>query len=225
MSALADLLVRRPHVLLDFDGPVCAVFGGTGDRAVADRLRADLPSAVAAGSDPFDVLRHAATLGPGVLARVADELTRLEIDAVATATPTPGAVEAIRALRNAGHTVTIVSNNAAPAVAAYLDRHDLRGLVTGVSARTDPSPSLLTPGPHLLLHAVTALGTTPARCVLIGDSTTDVTAAQAAGTAVVGLADRPGKREQFRLLGANAVVDAMSTVAEIANGLLPDPSL
>lgn len=215
MSSLAELLARCPHVLLDFDGPVCAVFGGTTDRAIADQLRAtlsDLPADLAASSDPFDVLRHAATLGPDVLAKVAHEFTQLEVHAVATATPTPGATEAMSALRTAGHTITIVSNNSATAVTAYLRNHDLTPLVDGISARTGAAPDLLKPNPHLLLQAIRSLDAKPSQCVLVGDATTDITAAHAAGTAVIAYANKPDKQDRLGSLGPDATIDTMSAL-------------
>lgn len=228
MSDLAHLLARCRHVLLDFDGPVCSVFGGTSDRAVADQLRADfpeLPADVANSSDPFDVLRHAATLGPAVLARIAVEFERLEVQAAATATPTPGAAETIAALRRTGHTITIVSNNSAAAVAAYLDHQGLAELVDGISARTDPAPDLLKPSPHLLLQAMRTLGADAAHCVLIGDSATDIKAAHAVEIAVIGYANKTGKRDLFRTLNPDAVIDSMSTIADAVHDALPNPSL
>lgn len=221
LTELAELLARCPHVLLDFDGPVCAVFGGTTDRAVADQLRADLPglpAEVTASSDPFDVLRHAATLGPAVLDTVAREFTRLEVHAVATATPTPGAEEAIAALHATGHTITIVSNNSTAAVEAYLRSHDLMPSLDGISARTCPDPDLLKPSPHLLDQAIRQLDTTASRCVLVGDSTTDVAAARAAGAAAIAYANKPGKRERLGLIGPDATIDTMSAFARAARG-------
>jgi hypothetical protein len=60
----AELLAQRDHVLLDFDGPVCELFGGAlSDRNVVDRLKPLLgtvpPSDVVAADDPFDILRSA----------------------------------------------------------------------------------------------------------------------------------------------------------------------
>ena len=216
MSTLAEVLVCCPHVLLDFDGPVCAIFGGTTDRAVADQLRANLPGLpddVTGSSDPFDVLRHAATLGPAVLAEVAHEFTQLELQAVATATPTPGTTEAIAALRAAGHTITIVSNNSTAAVEAYLRSHDLTALIDCISARS-PAPDLLKPSPHLLDQAIRNLDAEPSRCVLIGDSTTDITAAHAAGTAVIAYANKPDKHARLGSLGPDATIRSMSAITE-----------
>ncbi len=212
VGALAELLARCPHVLLDFDGPICAVFGGTTDRAIADQLRANLPGLpdhVVASSDPFDVLRHAATLGPEILDEVAHEFTRLEVQAVATATPTPGATEAIAKLCAAGHTITIVSNNSTVAVETYLRGHDLAAFVGGVSARTSSDPDLLKPNPYLVDRAIRVTGATPSGCVLLGDSPTDIIAGHAAGTAVVAYANKPGKYDRLSVLGPDIIIDTM----------------
>lgn len=222
-TQLARVLAGVPHVLLDFDGPVCAVFGGTSDRAVADALRAKLdglagllPPEVADSRDPFDVLRYAATLGPDRAAEIEASLTGLELDAVATATPTAGAGEAITALRHAGKTVTIVSNNSVAAILAYLSDHALAPLITGVIGRSDPSPALLKPDPHLLQQAVHARRAEPNECVLVGDSTTDIQAARAAHTAVIAYANKPGKHARFAVLDPDVVITAMQDLAEAA---------
>lgn len=220
---LARVLAGAPHVLLDFDGPVCAVFGGTSDRAVADELRASLDQRaeqlsadVAASNDPFDVLRYAATRGPGRAAEIEQMLAGLEVRAVKTATPTPGAREAIAALRRAGKTVTIVSNNSVAAILAYLTAHGLAPLITGVIGRSDPSPTLLKPHPYLVQQAIHARRARPGDCVLVGDSTTDIEAAQIARTAVIAYANKPGKQTRFAALHPDAIVASMQDLTEAA---------
>lgn len=222
-TKLARVLAGAPHVLLDFDGPVCAVFGGTSDRAVADALRAKLdgpagllPPDVAESRDPFDVLRYAATLGSERAAEIEASLTDLEVDAVATAPPTAGAGEAITALRRAGKTVTIVSNNSVAAILAYLSDHTLAPLITGVIGRSDPSPALLKPDPHLLQQAIHARRAQPRGCVLVGDSITDIQAARAAHTAVIAYANKPGKRARFAVLDPDVIISAMKDLADAA---------
>lgn len=210
----AELVASRKHVLLDFDGPVCAVFGTLTDRVVADRLRAlldvDLPAEIAESDDPFDVLRHAATLGADTAATVEREFRRLEVEAVATAPATPGAADTIRALVDAGHTVTIVSNNSEQAVRRYLEQRGLAGLVKGVSARTSADPDLLKPNPHFLLHAMDHLGTSPSECIMVGDSTSDIEAAQCVEVSVLAYANKPHKRAIFTNYGTGtAVFDRM----------------
>jgi phosphoglycolate phosphatase len=156
---LAELLASRPHVLLDFDGPVCAVFGGVGGQSVtrglAKTLRVrgvELPADLAASDDPFAVLRQIAATAPDLVAITEERFRELEVEAVARAPMTPGLRETLAALAERGRTVTIVSNNSGAAVQTFLDAHDLT--VHGVVARTEPDPSLLKPSPHLVSAAV-----------------------------------------------------------------------
>lgn len=75
------------------------------------------------------------------------------------------------------------------------------------------------PDPHVILRALDALTAPPNKSVVIGDSSTDVLAGHAAGTQVIGYANRPGKVEQLVGAGANAVTTNMSelTVALTTN--------
>lgn len=59
------------------------------------------------------------------------------------------------------------------------------------------------PDPGLFLHAARTLGTDPARCVVVEDSVTGVTAAKAAGMRVLGYAgEGPGAAVTLRAAGA-----------------------
>lgn len=210
----AELVASRKHVLLDFDGPVCAVFGTLTDRVVADRLRAlldvDLPAEIAESDDPFDVLRHAATLGADTAATVEREFRRLEVEAVTTAPATPGAADTIRALVNAGHTVTIVSNNSEQAVRRYLEQRDLAGLVKGVSARTFADPGSLKPNPFLLQQAINSAGLDRDECVMLGDSVSDIEAARSVGTDAIAYANKPGKQLRLQQAHPDAIITHMA---------------
>ena len=186
---LAEVLAERRHVLLDFDGPVCAVFGGMSAHDSAARLAAALrargirlPAEVTDTDDPFEVLRAAETAHAAPLAEAM--LRDLELQAVQVAPSRPASDVALDALIETGHTITIVSNNSAAAVDAVLATHQLTKQVKAVVARTESDPALLKPNPHLVHRAIHRLRVEPAACVLVGDSITDITAARAAGIAV-----------------------------------------
>lgn len=226
---LAQLLDERQHILLDFDGPVCSVFGGVPAGHVAQHyagiLRAHhvpLPASTNEADDPFEVLRAAATAQPASATFAEMTLRDLEVHAVDVAPITTGARAALTAFRAAGHTVTIVSNNSTAAVEAFVSRLSLVDLITDVVGRTEPDPDLLKPNPHLVRRAVVRREASPAECILIGDSDTDVIAAQAAGTAVVAYANKPGKLDTLARLGPDYVI---TTWAEIINvvGRQPAP--
>lgn len=216
---LAEVLGRAPHVLLDFDGPVCSVYGGSSSCVVADRLRAelrsrgvDLPAAVLASDDPLDVLRHAAGANRATLLAIEMEFIAQEVEAVATATGTPGAREAMEALVSAGHSITIVSNNSPDAVRTYLDRANLSRLVRGVAARIPAQPGLMKPHPRLLHDAMERLNAEPRECAMIGDSETDVEVAHGVGATAIAFANRPGKLLRLTRLAPEAVITSMRDI-------------
>ncbi|WP_421671863.1 HAD family hydrolase [Saccharopolyspora spinosa] len=200
-------------MLLDFDGPVCAVFGGLSDHQVATELRAlfkgELPEVVDQSRDPFDVLKYAAATG-SFAAVVEHRLKELEIRAVAVAPPTPGAVAVLQALEQRAIPAIIVSNNSEAAVNAYLRAHRLTKVVAGVSARASADIGELKPQPYLLLRAMSFLGVSPETCVMVGDSATDIEAAQRAGSKSIAYANKPGKREKFMKLRPTGIIDEMA---------------
>ncbi|MFY1617852.1 HAD family hydrolase [Micromonospora sp. WMMD736] len=222
MSAdLGRLLGEVGAVLLDFDGPVCSIFAGYPAPQVAaelvDVLRqsgVDVPPDLASEPDPLEVLRRASATGDqGITRAVEDALCAAERRAVDAAEPTPYAREVIVAAGQAGIPVAVVSNNSPGAVTAYLAAHRLAGYVSSVVGRAYADPGRMKPNPEPILQAARALNQLPARCVLVGDSLSDIQGAQAAGTTVVAYANRPLKVEAFRAAGADVVITSMGALA------------
>jgi phosphoglycolate phosphatase len=212
---LSAIVSRTGYLLLDFDGPVCSIFAGLPAPTVAEELRkqftADqLTDTAKNTSDPIEVFIQAAEVSPDLAARIEAELTDQEVAAVATAKPTSYVHEVLAACRESGRTVAVVSNNSARAVSAYLDRHGLSDGVALVVARTSHDPALLKPSPHLLEIAVEKLAADPAATAFVGDSLTDIEAAQRAGIASIGYANKPGKQDRMTQLNAGAVITTMS---------------
>jgi HAD superfamily hydrolase (TIGR01662 family) len=217
-AKLSAVIARTRYLLLDFDGPVCSIFAGLPAPTVADQLRKlyppeQLPDEVKDTPDPLEVFIQAGNISPEFAARVEAEMTDLEVTAAATARPTPYVHEVLAGCRESGRTVAVVSNNSARAVNAYLDRHGLIDGVARVVARTSHDPALLKPSPHLLEIAVEKLAADPAATALVGDSLTDIEAAQRAGIASIGYANKPGKQEAMTELQARAVITSMSDLA------------
>lgn len=179
MSAdFGRLLGEVRAVLLDFDGPVCSIFAGYPAPEVAvelvDVLRrrgVDVPPDLTSEPDPLEVLkRTAATANQDVTRAVEDALCAAERRAVESAEPAPYGREVLVAARQAGLPVAVVSNNSAGAVSAYLAAHRLTAFVSPVIGRAYADPARMKPNPEPILQAVSALGQTPNRCVLFGDS-------------------------------------------------------
>ncbi|MEV5447840.1 HAD family phosphatase, partial [Streptomyces sp. NPDC052644] len=181
---------------------------------VLRRCGVEVPSDLASEPDPLEVLRRTGTAGDHSVTRaVEDALCAAERRAVMTAEPTPYGREVIVAARQAGMPVAAVSNNSAGAVAAYLAAHRLAERVSLVVGRAYAEPGRMKPNPEPILQAVRSLGELPARCVLIGDSLSDIEGARAAGVAVIGYANRPAKVDLYRLAGADVVVTSMGEIA------------
>jgi hypothetical protein len=123
---------RTGHLLLDFDGPGCSVFAGMAASQIAAKLRHTvkaagfaLPSEAEQESDPLEVFRAVATLGPEAAATGQQLLTTFDSRAVETARPTPGSADLIITAYPTGRTVAIVSNNSTAAIMKYLADHRL----------------------------------------------------------------------------------------------------
>lgn len=220
---LAQLLEERRHVLLDFDGPVCAVFPGNRGRDAGDAMRKllrgrwrQLPQDVYAADDPFVVLRHFDRHERELAEKAEQAFAAQETATVLTAPPTPGVLDAIAALRRSGHTITIVSNNSEQAIHAFIEAHALVGEVDGVIGRTRSREKDLKPEPYLLRRALDERGAEPGEAALIGDSVTDIQAARAAGTAAIAYANKPGKDQVLRTFQPDALVASMSEIAAAA---------
>ena len=224
MSAdLARLLAEVDAVLLDFDGPVCSIFAGYPAPKVAaelvdmlQRRGVGVPPSLTTEPDPLEVLRRVSAAGDVAVTRaIEDALCTAELRAAESAAPTPYGREAIVAARQAGLLVAVVSNNSAGAVAAYLSAHRLASYVSPVVGRAYAEPGRMKPNPEPILHAVRALGLSPDRTVLVGDSLSDIEGSRAAGVRTIGYANRPAKAEVFRQARADVVIDSMGAIASV----------
>ncbi|MGE3414085.1 MAG: HAD family hydrolase [Dehalococcoidia bacterium] len=221
VTRLRELLATIEAVLFDFDGPICSVFAGYPAPKVAEHLRLDLQalrpdlvwSAAGRSDDPLRVLIDTPAWGPEFAIAADDRLTELETLAIETAAPSHGGEASMRACRDSGRSLAVVSNNSVRAVRTYLELHGLVGLVGGqVIGRRHGRPELMKPHPAPIDEAVRALGIAPSAAVLVGDSLTDIVGARAAGIRCIGYADTPGKTEL--LAGADMVIEDMQVLAE-----------
>lgn len=219
--ALAAILRKSPVILLDFDGPVCAVFAGYPAPQITDELRAlaieqvgELPPDLAGTSSPHEFLVLSAALPSDLAQRIENALQIAEIKAVESAVSTPGIDTFLEACAESGRPLAIVSNNCEAAVRAYLARVGLSACVQHIEARDPSDPSLMKPSPYLIERAAQALGTSPNLCVLIGDQTTDVEAARAVGAASIGYANKPGKVNDLIAANAEAIIEDIAELTE-----------
>jgi HAD superfamily hydrolase (TIGR01509 family) len=220
-------ILTASAVLLDFDGPVCAVFAGISDYEVATRIRValgahgvQLPPAVEAENDPLEVMRFAAELRTDILEAADDAFRAGELAAVAYARATPFAVDFMKAVRTADKKLAIVSNNSAEAIHAYLEMSGGRGYVSAVEGRPYAAPQLMKPHRYIVDRALNALGAQPSEAVLIGDSVSDIQAARTVGVRSIGFANRKEKVPLLSAAGADAIVAGPNGMGALVDALL-----
>ncbi|GGM99672.1 hydrolase [Lentzea pudingi] len=220
-SILRDTLAGIDALLLDFDGPVCSVFAGFPAPVVADQLRevlhegmhGPLPTDIEKTVDPFEVFKYAALLGTYEARFLEAALTAHEVEAVKTAQPTPGAIEAIRKWHNSGRPIAIVSNNSTIAIEAYLSLQDTSSGIS-IFGRDSFDPEDLKPNPKRVLDAISLLGIQNDQCVLVGDSVSDVLAANAAGVKCIAYANRPHKTKDLLDAGPSCIITDMRSIVK-----------
>jgi phosphoglycolate phosphatase len=131
--------------------------------------------------------------------------------------PYPGVVEVLDDFGAAGAKLVVCTNKRTDLSLALLDAlHLTRRFVAVVGP---DKAGAAKPDPHHLLFAIKAAGGSPDHALMIGDSSSDVGAAKAAGVPVVavsfGYSDVPPAD-----LGADAVIDSFAELPPIARRLL-----
>lgn len=218
---LSAVLAATGPVLLDFDGPVSPIFAGDKNRTSADELRRVLternisvPASIGHARDPLAVLRFAGEhADAATLAEVESTLRRAELRLAEDAALTNGADDFLSACAEAHRPVAMVSNNAAEAIEAFLSRYRLRGYARHVVGRPHTRPGRMKPHPAIVHEALALLNAKPTRCVLVGDSITDVQVAHLTGVRSIGYVKAPDRLVGLEEAGADATVDSMVKLA------------
>jgi len=233
---LRELLLDAHAVLLDFDGPLCALFGGRSTADIATEIKAavraeggTLTPEVEGCTDSHGILRclsdmygeEAQTSHPCAPLELADSIvTCHEYAAVNSAVPTALVEEMTSALLNRGKRLVIVSNNAEGPVWEYLKRRGLQSRFTAVCGRDTGKPHHMKPHPHSVLRALESLNNlAPAKALMVGDQLTDLHAAQAAQVPFLGFTQDPALRQRMVDEGADHVVASHAPVIEAVRAL------
>lgn len=127
----------------------------------------------------------------------------------------PGLVELLEKLAP-HYLLAVASGSNHPVIDEVLAMKQLRRFFAAVTSTQDVGRTK--PAPDVFLYAAQRLGVPPTRCCVIEDSAAGVTAARAAGMAVIALTHSL-PREQ--LAGATHIVDSFAAVERL---LLPEPT-
>jgi phosphoglycolate phosphatase-like HAD superfamily hydrolase len=219
-EALRALITRARVVLWDFDGPICRLFAGHAADKVADDLVEWLEGRGLHGLltdeerrslDPHIVLRAVDRRHPGsdLVAELEERLTQEELRATASAMPTPYADPLIRTWKAVGARLAIATNNSPRVVRTYLESRDLTSCFTPHIYGRTQQLNHLKPDPHCLTRALSAMGSAPGDALMIGDTPSDLWAADAAGVPFLGYARNERKEKLLRDAGATTVVASL----------------
>ena len=130
-----------------------------------------------------------------------------------------GVVAGLDMLRAAGLALVCVTNKPQAFAVALLERKGLAGFFAQVFGGDSFERSK--PDPLPLLRAAAALGSSPPRTLVIGDSANDASAAHAAGCPLVLVSYGYNHGEPVAGLGANVVVDRLDRIDLAALGARP----
>lgn len=220
-TSLDQVLADTWSVLLDFDGPITFLFANGRNRMVANQMREalppgfDIPAELRDTPDPLIILRWTALhTSHEIAAKVDQASTSGEVAAAQVSDLTDGARDLLEACADVGRPVVITSNNAEAAIETFLDRVELRHLVRGILGRTPGQPEQMKPHPSVIQRALTLLDQPARRCVLLGDSITDVQVSHATGIRCIGYAKTSTRGHELHLAGADAITDSNRALAE-----------
>jgi len=129
-----------------------------------------------------------------------------------------GAVEAIDRLRaTPGNILAVATGKGYQSAIALLDRHGIRGHFHSVQT---PDHNRGKPDPQMIETAMTKAGATKAETVMIGDTTTDMRMARAAGVPAIGVAWGYHERAALRKEGADIVIESFDDLDHAIDKLL-----
>ncbi|WP_399188759.1 HAD family hydrolase [Streptomyces sp. WAC 04229] len=225
-GGLGDLVGGARVVLWDFDGPICRLFAGYSAERVAGELvdwlerlglKGMLTQEEQVHPDPHVLLgavnrrRHDSDL----VADFEERLTREELRAVPTAWPTAYADPLIRTWSALGVGLAVTTNNSPRVVGEYLATRGLLDCFAPHIYGRTRDLHLLKPDPYCLNRALSAMGVAPAQALMVGDTTSDLTAARRAGVPFLGYARNEEKAKVLRQAGAETVVDSLQPVLRL----------
>ena len=195
----AELVAQSDGLILDFDGPICDVYAGRDPGGIASSLAVEF-GLVVETCDPLDLIRQAIQSG-GQIDVIHSALAQAEVEAIDFATETPGARHLIERYEGP---IAIASNNADQAIYRWLNIQQIAAHFAVVIGR---DPRQMKPSPTPLRLCANKMRLATDRCVFVGDSVSDIEAAQLAGCPVISFANKPSKRKTFEEFAGVPVVD------------------
>lgn len=149
----------------------------------------------------------------GVLNRISNWIYQRGLGS--TSTPfqlIPGVRQTLRRCKNA-YPLAVVSARGKRSTMRFLSQFDLEGFFECVG--TAQTTSHTKPYPDPILWAARQMGVEPESCLMIGDTTVDITAARRAGAQSVGVLCGFGEENELLKAGAQVVLETTSALPDL----------
>jgi len=125
----------------------------------------------------------------------------------------PGALATLRELDRRGHLLGVATGKSRPGLELVLDHHRLSALFVSLQT-ADRHPSK--PHPGMLESAMRETGSDPAETLMVGDTSYDMTMAQAAGARAIGVAWGYHPVAALASAGAVTILERFGELLELA---------
>ncbi|WP_432560393.1 HAD family hydrolase [Granulicoccus sp. GXG6511] len=210
-------------LLVDFDGPLVRLLPDPEHLLLARRLAGWCSERTgvawsAAAADHVQVLREIHARHPELAAEAEALATEVEVAAAGVRAAYPHAIRTLHTWLAHGGRLAVVSNNAEEAVRRVLagaGLHDGRESGVTVQARRPGRIAELKPRPDLLLAAMAGHGAGCADTAMLGDTISDMQAANAAGVRAIGITGETATHDRAAELRAAGAVTVLDQLADL----------
>ncbi|HID90651.1 TPA: HAD family hydrolase [Candidatus Bathyarchaeota archaeon] len=140
-----------------------------------------------------------------------------ELVALSRSAPMPGCLEVLRWIKGRGTRVGVISLNGEKVACRALESTGMAGYIDALFSRD--SPGRPKPYPDHIVSCLGVLGCRPGESIMVGDSTSDITAGKSAGVLPVGVSTGGYLAEELAEAGAYRVIGGLSELPRLIEEL------
>jgi len=213
---LDGTLVRSRHDYREMSRRVEAIFRNAGVRDSELGQPRRVWQIIRRGEEGLNELGLSETERKRVHTQITEALNAVELLALDSVELIPGALEVLQSIRERGLRIGVATRAGSPYAEKCLEITGLADYVDAHLARDEVEHPK--PDPRHLLLVVEALGVSPENVIYVGDTTTDLSTAVAAGIVFIGFAASEEWVKRMKEAGCDVFVSDLREVVEIIDG-------
>lgn len=213
---LDGTLVRSRHDYREMSRRVEAIFRNAGVRDSELGQPRRVWQIIRRGEEGLNELGLSETERKRVHTQITEALNAVELLALDSVELIPGALEVLQSIRERGLRIGVATRAGSPYAEKCLEITGLADYVDAHLARDEVEHPK--PDPRHLLQVVEAIGVSPEKVIYVGDTTTDLSTAVAAGIVFIGYAGSEEWVKRMKEAGCDAFVSDLREVVEIIDG-------